>query len=231
MTEGDSGFSARTGEAFPRPRIETLSDVIFGLALSISVIPLLSGHPGSLYDLTSSLLGFGWAFVILALVWVRYTRIMSVLPIETGKMLGANLVMLFLVSIEPYLYNLINESFSSGTTLDTGTTTSLNAVDMAAIFMVTAYFLYELTDEERKLLPKKLLKGYRLMGYGSLAAGALFLISTLPVFWTFSILGIQARFIFWMGTFAVMVVRRGVEGRTKAANPGQAAAEAGYVAG
>jgi len=223
----DEGLSTRAGEAIPRPRIETLSDVIFGLALSISVIPLLSGKPGNLYDLTGSLLGFGWAFMILALVWVRYTRIMSVLPIETGRMVGANLIMLFLVSIEPYLYNLINESFSSGATLGAGTTTSLYAVDMGAIFTVSAFFLYELTNEERKLLPRRLLKGYRLLAYGSLAAAALFFVSVLPVFWNYAILGIQVRFVLWMGTFFVMMVRRGVERRTQGANAGQALAEAG----
>ena len=231
MSEGDKGLSARTREPVPRPRIEMLSDVIFGLALSISVIPLLNGKPSDLSALTGSLLGFAWAFVILALVWVRYTRIMSVLPMETERMLGANLLMLFLVSIEPYLYNLITDSYGLAPTLGTSTSTSLYAVDMAAIFIVTAYFLYELTKEERKLLPRGLLRGYRLMAYGSLSAAALFLISILPIFWSFSILGLQARFIIWMGTFAVMVVRRGVEGRTKGAHEERAPAEAEVVRG
>ena len=226
MTDGEERVSAKKIEAIPRPRIETLSDVIFGLALSISVIPLLSGKPSNLTDLAASLLGFGWAFLILALVWVRYTRITSVLPIETGRMVGANLFMLFLVSIEPYLYNLIANSFNSGTTLDTGTTTSLYAVDMCAIFIVTAYFLLELTNDARKLLPGRLRRSYRLEAYGSLAAAALFIISVLPVFWSFDILGIKTRFILWMGTFVVMVVRRGVERRTKGPNPRHSFAEA-----
>ena len=227
MTDGDGTISTRTREAIPRPRIETLSDVIFGLALSISVIPLLSGKPSNLVDLAGSLFGFAWAFLILALVWVRYTRIMSVLPIENGRMVGANLFMLFLVSIEPYLYNLITNSYSRGSSLDTGTATSLYAADMGAIFLVSAYFLRELTKEERELLPRRLSKGYRLMGYGSLAAAALFFISILPVFWSVSIMGFPMRFILWMGTFFVMVVRRGIEGRPEPANPRRAVAEAG----
>jgi len=227
LPEGDERPSAGSAEAVPRPRIQTLSDVIFGLALSISVIPLLSGKPNNLYDLTGSILGFGWAFLILALVWVRYTRIMSVLPIETGRMVGANLFLLFLVSIEPYLYNLINSSYASGATLDSGTATSLYAVDMCAIFLVTAYFLGELTKEERKLIPRRLLRGYRLQAYGNLAASALFLISILPLFWTLNIQGVPIRFALWMGTFFVMVVRRGVERFAAGASPGQAVAETG----
>ena len=229
MTDRDQALTARSREAVPRARIQTLSDVIFGLALSISVIPLLSGKPSNLYDLAGSILGFGWAFLILALVWVRYTRILSVLPVETGRMVGANLLLLFLVSIEPYLYNLISSSYAQGATLDVSTATSLYAVDMSALFLVTAYLLAELTKEERKLIPRMLLRGYRLQAYGSLAAAALFLISTIPVFWTFEVLGVPIRFILWMGTFFVMVVRRGVERMSMGADSAQAVAEAGIV--
>ncbi|HUI23210.1 MAG TPA: TMEM175 family protein [Nitrososphaerales archaeon] len=204
---------SKTGEAIPRPRIQTLSDLIFGLALSIGALSLLNAAPKNLFDLAESLLGFGWAFVILALVWVRYTRITSVLPIETGMMVGANLFLLFLVSIEPYLYNLINSS------LDRGITTSLYAADMGALFLVMTFFLGELTKEERKLIPRSLLTSYRLQAYGNLAAAALFLISILPVFWIWDIQGVPMRFVLWMGTFFVMVVRRGVERRAKVENP------------
>jgi len=186
------------------------------------VIPLLSGNPSSLSDLAGSILGFGWAFVILALVWVRYSRIMSVLPIETERMVGANLALLFFVSIEPYLYNLINSSFGSGTTLDPGTATSLYALDMSAIFLVTAYFIGELTKEERKLIPRRLLRSYRLQAYGSLAAAALFLLSIIPIFWTLDIQGLPIRFVLWMGPFFVMAVRRGIERRTREVSPGKA---------
>ena len=215
MTDGSGGQIAKVGEAIPRPRIQTLADLIFGLALSIGAISLLGGRPTNLPDLVGSILGFGWAFFILALIWVRYTRIMSVLPIETGTMVGANLLLLFLVSIEPYLYNLITNSFVlPGASLDSGITTSLYAADMGAIFLVTAYFLGELTKEERNLLPKELLRGYRLMTYATIGTGALFLVSIFPVFWSLSILGLQTRFILWMGTFFVMLVRKGVERRT-----------------
>lgn len=222
MTSGDEGFPANAREAVPRPRIQTLSDVIFGLALSISVIPLLSGNPTSLSDLAGSMLGFGWAFVILALVWVRYSRIMSVLPMETGRMVGANLALLFFVSIEPYLYNLINSSFVSSTTLDPGTATSLYAADMSAIFVVTAYLIGELTKEERRLIPRRLLRSYRLQAYGSLVAAALFLVSIIPIFWTLDVQGLHIRFVLWMGPFFVMIVRRGLERRTVEASPGKA---------
>jgi uncharacterized membrane protein len=203
-------------ETVPRPRIQTLSDLIFGLALSIGAITLLSEKPGNITQLAGSLLGFGWAFLILALVWVRYTRIMSVLPLETGKIVGANLLLLFLVSVEPYLYNLIPISFASlPGQLDSQTTTALYAADMGLIFLIIAYFTNELTTEERKLIPAKLLRSYRLQRNATIVTAALFLVSTLPIFWTIEILGLQVRFILWMGTFVAAIARREVEGRMK----------------
>jgi uncharacterized membrane protein len=202
LTDESESQYDRSGETVPRPRIQTLSDLIFGLALSIGAVSLLSEKPTSLAELVVSLLGFGWAFFILALVWLRYTRIMSVLPVETGAIIGANMLLLFLVSVEPYLYNLITVSFDSVPgRLDSGTTTALYAIDMGLIFLIVAYFTHELTIEERKLIPEGLIRSYRLQRDATIIAAAFFLVSTLPVFWDLTILGLQVRFILWMGTF------------------------------
>jgi uncharacterized membrane protein len=206
----------RLRETVPRPRIQTLSDLIFGLALSIGAITLLTEKPSSIIGLASSLLGFAWAFVILALVWVRYTRIVSVLPVETGRIMGANMLLLFLVSIEPYLYSLITVSFVSlPGQLDSGITTALYATDMGSMFLIIAYFTHELTVKEKKLIPKELFRGYRLQRNTTLVSAALFLVSTLPIFWNLTIFGFQVRFILWMGTFGVWIARRELEGRMK----------------
>jgi uncharacterized membrane protein len=204
----------RLSETVPRPRIQTLSDLIFGLALSIGAITLLSDKPTSIIGLASSLVGFGWAFLILALVWVRYTRIMSVLPVETGRIMGANMLLLFLVSVEPYLYNLITVSFVplSGQ-LDSAITTALYAVDMGAILLIIAYFTHEVTLEERKLIPRELLRNYRLQRNTAIASAALFFFSTLPMFWSLVVFGLQVRFILWMSVFLVWIIRREVERR------------------
>ena len=209
----------RLGETIPRPRIQTLSDLIFGLALSVGAITLLTEKPSSIIDLAISLLGFGWAFLILALVWVRYTRIMSVLPVEAGRMMGANMLLLFLVSIEPYLYNLIGVSFVPlPGQLDSGITTALYAADMGSMFLILAYFTHELTIEERKLIPKKLLRSYRLQRNTTIVSAALFLVSTLPVFWSLAVFGFQVRFILWMGTFVAWVARRELEARMESSS-------------
>ena len=210
---GNQRLNAR--ETIPRPRIQTLSDLIFGLALSIGALTLISEKPSSSVDLAGILLGFGWAFLILALVWVRYTSIMSVLPVETRSMMAANLVLLFLVTVEPYLYNLIAVSFSSlPGQLDSGVATTAYAADMGAMFLVLAFFAHEITIEEKRLVPHQLLNRYKLMRNATVVTAALFLVSILPIFWGLVIFGIQARFILWMGTFVTWTVRRGFERRS-----------------
>lgn len=214
-------------ETLPRPRIQALSDLIFGLALSIGALTLLSQKPSSAIGLVGSLLGFGWAFLILALVWVRYTRIMSVLPVETGRMLGANMLLLFLVSIEPFLFNLIVSVGPLTGQLDTGIATDAYATDMGSIFLIIAYFTHELTKEERKLIPKELLRSYKLQRDTTIVTAALFLVSTLPIFWSLLVFGVQVRFIFWMGSFATWAIRREVERRRKRSGSDSSASQNG----
>jgi uncharacterized membrane protein len=198
---------AGPGDGTPRPRIQTLADMIFGLALSIGALSLISEKPTSLFDLANSLLGFGFAFAILAMIWVRYTRIMSVLPVETGWLLRANLLMLFLVSVEPYLFNLVTNSGL----LDSGVASAVYAVDLGSIFLILAYFTHELVRGQRKLIHKELVRTHIRLRNAFLIAGAMFYVSTLPIFWGLAVFGEQVRFIIWFATFAVWLVRVGVQ--------------------
>lgn len=64
----------------PKPRIESLSDLIFGLALSTGSSSLLSRPPVNPEDVVSGVIGFGFSFFILISVWLRYTAMVTVLP-------------------------------------------------------------------------------------------------------------------------------------------------------
>jgi len=94
-------ISGRPGEALqrPRPRIQSLSDLIFGLALSIGALNLISNKPADTQALFGNIATFGFSFLILIFVWFRYTEIMSVLPVETTRTRALNTVMLFLVAM------------------------------------------------------------------------------------------------------------------------------------
>ncbi len=97
----------------PRPRIQSLSDLIFGLALSIGALNLIANKPPDTPALFGNIASFGFSFLILIFVWFRYTELVSVLPVETTGTRALNTIMLFLVAIEPYLFNQISFGFTS----------------------------------------------------------------------------------------------------------------------
>ena len=53
----------------PKPRIESLSDLIFGLALSIGALALIAQPVLSPADLVRDLVDFAFGFIVLIAVW------------------------------------------------------------------------------------------------------------------------------------------------------------------
>ena len=87
------------------PRLEGLADLVFGLALSIGAVFLIGSPPNTVPQLAGDVAEFGFSFLVLISVWLRYTRTMSVLRIEARWAVQLNIVLLFLVAIEPFLFN------------------------------------------------------------------------------------------------------------------------------
>src|SRR5205807_779838 len=147
----------------PRPRIQSLSDLIFGLALSIGALNLITSKPTDTSILFGSIATFGFSFLILIFVWFRYTETMSVLPVETGRTRSLNTIMLFLVAIEPYLFNQLNFGFTplTSTSLPQDVTSATYGLDLAAIWTILAGFTHVLTVEEKNLVAPDLVHKYR----------------------------------------------------------------------
>src|SRR5437867_10946975 len=78
----DTQMQQQTGGAHPRPRIETLADLSFGLSLSIGSIALIANPPKSTGEITTHILAFAYTFVVLVTAWMIYTTYMSVYPVE-----------------------------------------------------------------------------------------------------------------------------------------------------
>lgn len=57
--------------------------------------------------MTTDLLAFGFSSLILINVWNRYTTTMSAMPVEGTLVVRLNMALLFLVTIEPFLFNLL----------------------------------------------------------------------------------------------------------------------------
>lgn len=192
----------------PKPRIESLSDLIFGLALSIGTISLISKVPGTPSGILVDLMQFGFSFVILITVWMSYTSIMSVLPIEDGKTTALNIIMLFLVSIEPYLFylNAVFDLLEHEILLDIASVSY--ALDMAGLMAILALFTNELTIEERKLLPQDILGKYKRIRNSLFVSAIIFALTILPIFWTWRIQNTPLRFYLWFIPLILSPLRR-----------------------
>jgi uncharacterized membrane protein len=177
------------------------------LALSVGATSLLTGKPADLSALVISLGLFGLSFLILAVVWIRYTKIMSVLPVDTPSISTLNFVLLFLVSIEPYLFSLIDTRPVLGQ-IEAATATQVYAVDIGFMNLILAYFTHQLTIEEKKLVAEDLLKSFRIHRNLLILTAALFLFSATPIF------TLEERFVIWGISFLTIVVRVSIAGRS-----------------
>jgi hypothetical protein len=181
--------------------------MLFGLAIAISAIPLLLRLPAKPFGIVVDISEFGFSFLILVSVWLAYWNIMAVLPIEDRTTVALNLGLLFLVSIEPYLFYLnITFDFLAHEPL-LNTASILYAFDMTGLMLILALFTHQLAMEERGLVPKKSLARYKRVRDVLFISAALFVITTLPPFWTTRLLGQPIRFYFWFIPLIISSVR------------------------
>ena len=187
-----------------RRRIENLSDLVFGLALSIGSIVLVSRLPQTSTELISGIVLFGLSFLIIVWIWSGYTSVMVVLPFETGGVYLLNVALLFCVAIEPYLFYVLQQSPFSLLNL----ASSVLALDIGGMMFVLAGLIRLLLAEEGKsavheLTPNRLnrLRGVMI---SEAATGLIFVATSIPFFWIAVPVGSFLRFDVWyaaLGTF------------------------------
>jgi hypothetical protein len=195
----------------PRPRIESLSDLVFGLALSVGTISLISRLPGTPVRIVFDIAEFGFSFLILIIVWIGYTSIMSVLPLEDATTITLNVILLFFVSIEPYLFYLNAVFDLAGHELLLNAASVAFALDMAGLMAILALFTHQLTVEEKSLIPKSLLSKYKRIQISRLIAALFFALTILPLFWTLRIQNVPLRFYLWFVSLISTQVTRATD--------------------
>jgi uncharacterized membrane protein len=178
----------------PRPRIETLADLIFGLSLAIDAIALLPSSATTPGDMNSRILIFSFAFLFLITAWLLYTTSMSVLPVDTLSVTFLNVALLLLVALIPYLLNNVElgdnpaiRDYSSG----------LFALDLSGILGILAIFAHILGVEDNRLVPPEAAKLFRNGRNRMAVLAVLMAVSIAPPFWEATFLGIQARIYIW----------------------------------
>lgn len=192
----------------PRPRIQSLSDLVFGLALTIGAVQLASGSlPADNNELLADIGRFGFDFLVLISVWNRYTSLMSVLPIETQVLVRLNMVLLFLVALEPYLFNLIVSQPLTSSPLGPQVSAYF-ALDVGGMNLILSYFAHILTLEEKNLIPARLVRPFKAGRNMVFVAGLVFLASAAPIIWTLQIGGLPIRIFFWAAAIPMIWMTR-----------------------
>jgi hypothetical protein len=189
------------GERRPRPRIEDLADLIFGLSLSIGSIALIANSPTSSGEINGHILAFAFTFLILITAWLIYTTQMSVLPVETRIVTFLNVALLLMVAVVPYLLNsveLVDRSLSpAAASAIRDYSSTLFALDVSGILVILATFAHVISLEEKKLVAPELVKLFRSARNRMIILAVLMLISIAPQFWMVTLFGVPLRLYMW----------------------------------
>lgn len=125
---------------------------------------------------------------------------MSVLPVQTTWTRVLNTILLFLVALEPYLFNTLPFFFTPVQSSDQlyDVTSSVYALDIGVIYGILAMFTHILATEERKLVAPELMRRYKLSRNLEIVVAIIFLVSAIPQLFTLSL-----RYYVWASTFFV----------------------------
>ncbi|HYU55656.1 MAG TPA: hypothetical protein VEL71_05490 [Candidatus Dormibacteraeota bacterium] len=125
---------------------------------------------------------------------------MSVLPVQTTWTRVLNTILLLLVALEPYLFNILPFFLSPPQTFSElyDVTSSIYALDIGAIYGILALFTHILASEERKLVAPDLLRKYKLSRNLEIVVAIIFLVSAIPQVWVLNV-----RYTIWASTFFV----------------------------
>lgn len=180
----------------PRPRIETLSDLIYGLSLSIGAISLVITNSQSLSvsDINRNILEFLFVFLILITSWIIYTGDMSVLPVETRLVILLNVVLLVLVAIFPYLFDQVESPFNASQAKDYASV--LFTIDYALTLLIMAGFSHIIASEENQIVHLTIMRRYK-ASRNILIMLAVVVLSSLVFPWDWILFDVHVRLYAW----------------------------------
>lgn len=172
-------------------QIKSLSDIVFGLAISIGGIGFIYSVPSDKNAVINGMAWFALGFLILIVLWVNYTRVMDETEIESPWDMMLNVVLLLCVSIEPIFLNII----SSGTMDDFAT--MIYAIDVGTMLIIFSVFYHWIVEDKTREGKHDEMMEFRHLRVIRIADGGIFYLSILPFFWNNMLFGIHLRFIVW----------------------------------
>ncbi len=176
--------------------METLSDLIYGLSLSIGAISLVItvSQSSSVDDINRNILQFLFVFLILITSWIIYTSDMSVLPVETRLITFLNVVLLVLVALTPYLFDQVVSTFNSLSVQEYASI--LFTVDLAASLLILATFAHIIAQEEEHLVDGYVMIRMRRVR-NRLSILMVIALIALVAPWDWVFLGVHIRLLIW----------------------------------
>lgn len=178
-----------------RVRIESLTDLVFGLALSIGALVLTLQDQQDTLDLMSNILWFVFSFLILISVWLNYSYIMSQITVETPSALLLNLVLLLCVSLEPFVLNVMVDEGNVDEVLETAS--SAYAIIVGTIMACLGAMLHRSMKVHLERGDREGAKDERKLRNSRIFYSAVFYLTLLPVFWDVQAAGYPLRFVVW----------------------------------
>ena len=121
-----------------------------------------------------------------------------------------NILLLFFVSIEPYLLSLISFGPSASNLAMLGFTSQVYGLDLTGLTGILGFFAYLLAKREEMIEPE-LIEGYRWLRNTQFVGAVLFGLSTLPFFWSWMINGTPLRFYVWYTILVCIWASRGIQ--------------------
>ncbi len=202
------------GQARSRPRLDVFTDMVFGLALSLGALTTVGQPPNEPGDILPATLHFGSGFAVLIVVWIRYSRATTELMHESARRTALTVPLLFLASLEPYLFNFV---FTQGhvflardvtvalTAYEVGT--MLLAIDIAMLAAILAGFDHLAIGHHDRAVEARAARQHALARDLQAFVVAGFLVSALPSMSWVDLLGVPLRAILWC---AVPLIALGV---------------------
>lgn len=156
-----------------KKKIEDLSNLIFGLALTLGAITLVKPEQDSLFALATTLVQFGLSFAIILWIWRIYNALVPEQDMQKKGRLTLNVVLLFLVVVEPFLLS-VSSTYSSGRTA--------YSIDLGIALLILALFTHFAIDESDLAPDEAAKRRWRANRSVTLFCSALFFFSLVPQF-------------------------------------------------
>jgi uncharacterized membrane protein len=151
--------------------IQDLSNLVFGLALTLGAITLVAPSQDDYVRLLGVLLRFALSFFIIVFVWWLYNSTITQTDLGEGNRVFLNFLLLLLVVMEPFLLTIAGTK--SGATA--------YAIDLGVIMGILVAFNYYIVRDEREGLDGTRMRALRATRNILIACCILFFISIIPI--------------------------------------------------